>query len=86
LMTNRTIFPVAKLMLYVTLFFGGVTLHDSWLLTFLVFFAKTFTVYMWSVFVGVAFPRFRVEQSIRWFLGVPAVLGILALVRAKGWI
>ena len=80
LMTNRTIFPIAKTMLYVTLFFGGVTLMDSWVLTFIIFFLKTFLLYMWSVFVGLSFPRFRVEQSIRWFLGVPALLGIISIL------
>jgi len=80
LMTNRTIYPIAKVMLYVNLFFGGVVLMDSWILTFVVFFAKTFTVYMWSVFVGMAFPRFRVEQSIRWFLKIPLILGIASIL------
>ncbi len=80
LMTNRTIYPIAKVMLYVSIFFGGVTLQDSWLLTFVIFFLKTFTLYMWSVFVGMSFPRFRVEQGVRWFLGVPALLGILSIL------
>jgi NADH-quinone oxidoreductase subunit H len=83
LMTNRTIFPVAKTVLYVNLFFGGVQLYDSYILTFLVFFLKTFFVYMWSVFVGVAFPRFRVDQSIRWFLKYPMALGIIAIIVAQ---
>jgi len=80
LMTNRTIFPIAKTMLFVNLFFGGVALYDSYLLTFLVFFLKTFTVYMWSVFVGVSFPRFRVDHSIRWFMKYPLVIGVLAIL------
>ena len=80
LMTNRTIFGVAKVVLYVNLFFGGVVLRESWLLTFVIFFLKTFLLYMWSVFVGLAFPRFRVEQSIRWFLGIPMLLGIIAIL------
>lgn len=80
LMTNRTIFGVAKVILYVNLFFGGVVLRESGLLTFVIFFLKTFLVYMWSVFVGLAFPRFRVEQSVRWFLGIPTALGIIAIL------
>jgi len=80
LMTNRTIYPIAKVMLFVSLFFGGVSLYDSWILTFVVFFLKTFTLYMWSVFVGLSFPRYKVEQGIRWFLGVPAVIGILSIL------
>ena len=71
--TNRAIFPIAKIVVYMNLFFGGAA---SWP----VFFLKVFLIYMVSVLVGVAFPRFRVEQSIRWFLiwGVP--LGIIAVV------
>lgn len=80
LMTNRTIFPIAKTVLFITIFFGGVTLMDSWFLTFVVFFLKTFLLYMWSVFVGLSFPRFRVEQSIRWFLGVPTLLGVASIL------
>ena len=71
--TNRAIFPIAKIVIYMNLFFGGAA---AWP----VFFLKVFLIYMFSVFVGVVFPRFRVEQSIRWFLiwGVP--LGIVAVV------
>ena len=80
LMTNRTIFPVAKTIFYVNLFFGGVVLYESYILTFIVFFLKTFFVYLWSVFVGVAFARFRVEQSIRWFMKYPMLIGVLAII------
>lgn len=80
LMTNRTIFPVAKTVFYVNLFFGGVALYDSYLLTFLVFFLKTFFVYLWSVFVGLSFPRFRVEQSIRWFFKYPLFIGAASIL------
>ncbi len=73
--TNRMIFPIAKIAVYVCLFFGGAV---SWP----IFFLKVFLIYFVSVFVGVVFPRFRVEQSIRWFLiwGVP--IGILAILVA----
>ena len=39
-----------------------------------------FLIYMVSVFVGVVFPRFRVEQSIRWFLVWAVPLGVLSIV------
>ncbi|MEZ5450292.1 MAG: NADH-quinone oxidoreductase subunit H [Thiolinea sp.] len=71
--TNRALFPVAKMTVYVSLFFGGAA---SWP----VFFLKVFLLYMWSAFVGVVFPRFRVEQSIRWFLIWAVPLGVLAVV------
>ncbi len=73
LQTNRSIFPMAKTVLFMNLFFGGATSWPELIL-------KVFVIYMWSVFVGVAFPRFRIEQSIRWFLKVPLALGILAVL------
>jgi NADH-quinone oxidoreductase subunit H len=71
--TNRAIFPVAKMVVYMNLFFGGAA---SWP----VFFIKVFLLYLFSLFVGVAFPRFRVEQSIRWFLVWAVPLGVIAIV------
>jgi len=73
LQTNRAIFPAAKLVLFMNLFFGGAT--SWWELVI-----KTFFIYMWSVFVGVVYPRYRVDQSIRWFLRIPLILGILAIL------
>ena len=71
--TNRAIFPIAKIVVYMNLFFGGAT---SWP----VFFLKVFLIYMVSVLVGVVFPRFRVEQSIRWFLIWAVPLGVIAMM------
>ncbi len=71
--TNRAIFPVAKIVIYMNLFFGGA---DDWL----TFCFKVFLIYLWSAFVGVVFPRFRVEQSIRWFLVWAVPLGVLSIV------
>lgn len=71
--TNRVIFPIAKIAIFMSLFFGGAA---SWP----VFFLKVFLIYMVSVFVGVVFPRFRAEQSIRWFLIWAVPLGVLGLV------
>jgi len=71
--TNRVIFPIAKIVVYMNLFFGGAA---SWP----VFFLKVFLIYLFSVFVGVVFPRFRVEQSVRWFLVWAVPLGVIAIV------
>jgi len=71
--TNRMIFPIAKIVVFMNLFFGGAA---NWP----VFFLKVFLIYMVSVIVGVVFPRFRVEQSIRWFLIWAVPIGILAIV------
>lgn len=71
--TNRAIFPIAKIVIYMNLFFGGATDWPS-------FFLKVFLLYLWSAFVGVCFPRFRVEQSIRWFLVWPVPIGLLSIL------
>jgi len=73
LQTNRSIFPMAKTVLFMNLFFGGAT---NWLVLIL----KVFLIYMWAVVVGVVFPRFRVEQSIRWFYKYALPLGIIAII------
>jgi NADH-quinone oxidoreductase subunit H len=71
--TNRVIFPVAKIVIYMNLFFGGATGWPE-------LFVKVFLLYLFSAFVGVCFPRFRVEQSIRWFLIWAVPLGVLAIL------
>lgn len=71
--TNRAIMPIAKIVVYMNLFFGGAA---SWP----VFLLKVFLIYLFSVFVGVVFPRFRVEQSVRWFLIWAVPLGIVAIL------
>lgn len=73
LQLNRAIFPAAKLILFMNLLFGGATSWPELVV-------KTFLIYMWSVFVGTVFPRFRVDQSVRWFLVVPLTIGIIAII------
>jgi NADH-quinone oxidoreductase subunit H len=57
----------------VNLFFGGATSWPELII-------KGFLVYMWPVFVGQVFPRFRIDQSVPWFLKLPLLLGILGLL------
>lgn len=71
--TNRVIFPVAKMVIYMNLFFGGASSWPE-------FFVKIFFIYLVSALVGVVFPRFRVEQSIRWFLVWAVPVGLLAIL------
>ncbi len=73
LQTNRAIFNGAKLVLYMNLFFGGAT-------NIVVMVIKTFLIYFINIFVGQSFPRFRVDQSIRFFLGVPTLIGIASVI------
>ncbi|MCD6333203.1 MAG: NADH-quinone oxidoreductase subunit H [Bacteroidales bacterium] len=72
LQTNRAILGPVEAILMVNLFFGGAT---NWVSLII----KSFLVFFWPVFVGIVFPRFRVDQSIPWFLKLPFVLGILAI-------
>lgn len=74
LQSNRAFFASAKLILFMNLFFGGATSIPEMVL-------KTFLLFMYCVLVGVVFPRFKVEQSVRWFLKIPAIIGILAVIR-----
>ncbi|HKI46797.1 MAG TPA: NADH-quinone oxidoreductase subunit H [Balneolales bacterium] len=69
---NRAFFASAKLILFMNLFFGGAT-------SIPVMVVKTFLLFMFCIFVGVVFPRYKVEQAIRWFLKVPTLIGILAI-------
>ena len=71
--TNRVLFPVAKTVIYMNLFFGGAS---NWA----EFAVKVFAIYMVSVLIGVVHPRFRVEQSIRFFLKWGLPVGILAIL------
>jgi NADH-quinone oxidoreductase subunit H len=73
LATNRGIFAGAKLVLFMNLYFGGAT-------TLPILMMKTFAIYMFSVFVGAAYPRFKTEDSIRFFLKIPTAIGLLAIV------
>lgn len=72
LQTNRAVFNGAKLVVFMNLFFGGAT-------NVLLMVVKTFLIYFFTVFVGQAFPRYRTDQSIRFFLGIPALIGLAAI-------
>ncbi|MFH2096854.1 MAG: NADH-quinone oxidoreductase subunit H [Bacteroidota bacterium] len=73
LQTNRAILYTAESILMVNLFFGGATNWFEML-------AKSFMVFFWPVFVGTVFPRFRVDQSIGWFLKIPLIFGLLSVL------
>ena len=79
LQTNRALFASAKLVLYMNLFFGGAA-HSNILVALLILMVKTFCIYLVSVFVGASFPRFRPEQSFRFFLKWPTVIGVLSVI------
>ncbi|MCK5823856.1 MAG: NADH-quinone oxidoreductase subunit H [Ichthyobacteriaceae bacterium] len=78
LRTNSAIIHVVEAALFMNLFFGGA---DTWLM----YIVKTFFVYFISVFVGMVFPRMKVEDSVRWFLKWPTAVGIIAVLVAAYW-
>jgi len=71
--SNRVVLHIVEAVLFMNLFFGGAT---NWFELII----KTFFIYFTTVFVGVVFPRFRADHSIRWFVKVPLVFGILAVL------
>jgi NADH-quinone oxidoreductase subunit H len=73
LRTNGAILHVAEAAFFMNLFFGGAT---NWFELII----KTFLIYFWSVFVGTVFPRFRIEQSVSWFLKWPTLIGVIAII------
>lgn len=73
LQTNRALFGATKLILFMNLFFGGAT---GWVELMI----KTLLIYMVAIVIGVAFPRFRVDQGIRFFFKIPTVIGIMSII------
>ncbi len=72
--SGRALFGTAKLILFVSLLFGGASNWISLLV-------KTFLLYMYPVVVSSVFPRFRTEQSIRFLWFVPTSLALVDLIR-----
>jgi NADH-quinone oxidoreductase subunit H len=73
---NRALFQVAKILLFIHLFFGG----GANLLSLM---AKVFVLFGLPMFVDAAFPRMRVDQSIRFFLRLPTALGVAGILLAR---
>jgi NADH-quinone oxidoreductase subunit H len=73
LRTNAAILHVIEAVLFMNLFFGGA---GNWFELII----KSFLIYFWSVFVGMVFPRFRIEQSVQWFFKVPLILGVIGIL------
>jgi NADH-quinone oxidoreductase subunit H len=78
LRNSGAIIHVVEAALFMNLFFGGA---ETWYM----YIIKTFLIYFISVFVGMVFPRFKIEDSVRWFLKWPAVIGIAAVLVAAYW-
>ena len=75
MMSSGSIFAFVKLTLYVDLFMGGAD-------NLVVLLVKTFALYMIPVLYGIVSPRYRTEQSIKFFWGWPLVFGFIAILYA----
>ncbi len=71
--SGRSIFAVAKYVLFMDLFLGGAS-------NLLEAFIKTFIIFLWPLFITAVFPRYRLEQAVRFFWVIPALLGLIGLV------
>jgi NADH-quinone oxidoreductase subunit H len=63
--------------LFIDVFFGP---HNI-----LWFFLGTFIVFMLSVVINAVMPRFRIEQAIRFYWGVPLLLVVLGILQYYLW-
>ncbi len=75
MMSSGSIFAFVKLTLYVDLFMGGAD-------NLVILLVKTFALYMIPVLYGIVSPRYRTEQSIKFFWGWPLVFGFIAILYA----
>lgn len=73
MMSAGAIIHVMEAVLFMNLIFGGA---NSWIELII----KTFLIYFWSVFVGMVFPRFKIEQSVTWFFKWPLGFAIIGLL------
>ncbi len=76
MMSAGAIIHVMEAVLFMNLIFGGAT---SWIELII----KSFLIYFWSVFVGMVFPRFKIEQSVIWFFKWPLGFAIIGLLMAS---
>ncbi|MCD6565318.1 MAG: NADH-quinone oxidoreductase subunit H [Bacteroidales bacterium] len=75
MMSSGAVFAFAKLTLYVDIFMGGAN-------NLIILVVKTFILYMIPVLYGIVSPRYRTEQSVRFFWGWPTLFGLLAILQA----
>ncbi len=75
MMSSGAIFSFVKLALYVDLFMGGAD-------NLVILLVKTFALYMIPVLYGIVSPRYRTEQSIKYFWGWPLFFGFIAILYA----
>lgn len=73
LMSQRMIFSVAKLILWMNLFLGGA-------FTIFELIIKTFILFLFQTLIGIVFPRFKTEQAVDFMLRIPIAIGIFGII------
>lgn len=73
-MSQGSIFAFAKLVLITDLFLGG-----AGSLVMLVL--KTLAIFVSIIFIGIVYGRYKVEQAVDFLMKIPALLGLIGLVR-----
>ena len=71
--SGGSVFAVAKYVLFMDLFLGGAA-------NLLIALVKTFVIFLWPLFITDVFPRYRLEQAVRFFWVVPTLFGIIGLI------
>ena len=75
MMSSSAVFAFVKLVLYVNLFMGGAD-------NLVVLLIKTFGLYLIPILYGMVNPRYRTEQSVRYFYTWPLIFGVIAILFA----
>jgi len=73
LLSQRMIFAVAKLVLWVDLFMGGSSniIELLW---------KTFILFVFQITITIVFPRFKTEQTVDFLWRIPIVIGVISII------
>ncbi len=72
--TGRSVLGIAKYVLFMDLFLGGA--HNVWEALI-----KIFILFLWPTFITGVFPRYRLEQGIRFFWTYPVIIGLIDYIR-----
>ncbi len=78
MMIGRSALAIGKMVMFMDLFLGGAHSIGAAVV-------KILAIYFWSVFVGAVFPRFRTEQSVRFFLRWPTAFGVAGVLLTQ-WV
>ncbi|MCK4524414.1 NADH-quinone oxidoreductase subunit H [candidate division WOR-3 bacterium] len=73
MMSSHAIFMTAKYILFVNLFLGGAGNPINMIF-------KVFLIWLFPLFVGLVYPRFKTSQAVRFFWGIPSLIGLIGLI------